>query len=115
MRRQQAVLDALEMLADDEQAARGQQRVDVGHPAGEAVLARQHGQSGRAGMHRLDRSLEGVAGQRGPARGSHAAGEIGIGAGPALEAIMSVMARLVRASSARARSRSGGVSTPKGA
>ena len=43
---QQAVLDAMEVLADDEQAGLRQQVVDVRHPAGQAVLARQHGQLG---------------------------------------------------------------------
>ena len=41
---EQAVLDALELLADDEQAGVRQQMVDVGDPAGEAVLAGQHAQ-----------------------------------------------------------------------
>ena len=41
---EQAVLDALELLADDEQAGVRQQMVDVGDPAGQAVLAGQHAQ-----------------------------------------------------------------------
>ena len=52
---QQAVLHPLEMLAHDVQAAAGQHRVDVRHPAGQAVLAREHGQFGRTGAHRVDR------------------------------------------------------------
>ena len=83
---EQAVLDALEMLADDEQAASGQQRVDVGHAAGEAVLAGQHGELGarprappRSRASKVSQGSVRHAGKGG------AAGEVGIGAGQALE------------------------------
>jgi hypothetical protein len=39
---EQAVLDALERLANNEQAGSGQQVVDVGDASRQAVLARQH-------------------------------------------------------------------------
>ena len=49
------MLDPLELLADHEQTGFRQQVVDVRHPPGEAVLARQHGKLGAALAHRVDR------------------------------------------------------------
>src|SRR4051794_2551767 len=110
LRAEQAVFDALEVLADDVQPAAGQERVDVGDAAGQAVLAGQHGQLGLAAVHRLDGALEGRAGQGLHAGIGVAAGEIGVGARDALEGDAAHRARTTRA-----RSRSAGVSTPNGA
>jgi hypothetical protein len=115
-RREQAVLDALEMLAHHEQAGAGQQMVDVRHAAGERVLAGQHGELGAALAHRLDRRLEGRAGQCRAAGKGGAAGEVGIGARDALEGDpVAHRTGSGDASTRRARSRSAGVSTPNGA
>ena len=134
-RRQQAVLDAMEVLSHDEQAGLRQQVVDVGHAAGQAVLAWQHGEGGAAVTHRFDRRLEAFAGQRGHPRIGVAAGQVGIGAGlvPGRRSLRSrrllpgVCSRpcitrpgtpgfpLRGRNSSRARSRSSAVSTPNGA
>ncbi len=108
---EQAVLDPLEMLADDGEAAFRQQRMDIRHAAGEAVFAGQHGEAGPALAHCFDGGLEGLAGQGGHVRKRGAAGEVGIGARHALECDRARR----HASTLRARSRSSGVSTPKGA
>ena len=79
------MLDPLEVLAHHEEPALGQEMVDVGHAPGEAVLAGKHGEIGVALAHRLHRCLEALARQRAKAGIGGAAGEIGIGAGAALE------------------------------
>ena len=71
----------MEMLAHHEQPGLRQQVVDVGHAAGQAVLAWQHGQCGAAVTHCVDRRLEALAGQRGHSRIGVAAGQVGISAG----------------------------------
>ena len=116
VRRQQAVLHPLEMLAHDGEAALRQQAVDVGHPAGEGVLAGQHGQRRLAAAHRVHRRLEARAGQGGPAGIGVAAGEVGIGAraGPGRRWCACCSSSLAPARICRARSRSAGVSTPNG-
>ncbi len=81
---QQAVLDAQKPLADDGEAAFGQQRMHVRSP-GDGVFRRQHGEAGRTLMHRGDGGAKGLAGQGLHAGKGHVAGEVGIGAGLALE------------------------------
>ena len=110
---EQAVLHPLEVLGNHKQTGLRQQVVDVGHPASEAVLARQHGECGRAVMHRLHRRLEAGAGQRGHPGIRGAARQVGVGAGQALE--RDGARHRFGSSSLRARSRSAGVSTPNGA
>ena len=56
--RQQMVLHALEMLADDVEAGIGHQPVDVGDAAGDRVLDRDHGVARAALAHRVERVLE---------------------------------------------------------
>jgi hypothetical protein len=84
-RREQAVLHPLEVLAHHRQAALGQEAVDVGHAAGDRVLAGEHGEPRLPVAHGGHRRLEGGAGQGGPAREGMAAGEVRVGAGQALE------------------------------
>ena len=91
---EQAVLDAMEMLADDEQAGLRQQVVDVRHPPGQAVLARQHGKVRAPLAHRVHRGLERFARQRGHVRVGNPAGEVGVGAGHALECDRTPVMRL---------------------
>ena len=104
----------MEVLAHDEQPGLGQQVVDVRHAAGQAVLARQHGQRGAAVAHRLDRRLEGLAGQGGHARvgdrGRPGRNRRRAAPGRRSVAVMRRFPAAVR----RARSRSSGVSTPNG-
>ena len=44
--RQQMMIDPLEMLAIDEKAGSREKMVDVGHPPGDRILDRYHGQRG---------------------------------------------------------------------
>jgi hypothetical protein len=75
----------LEMLADDVQAGFGHQMVDVGDAAGQRILDRDHRQPGIAGADRGEGILEARARQRLQLRKRRPAGEVGIGAGQALE------------------------------
>ena len=120
--RQQMVHDLLEMLADDMQSRFGQQVMDIGHPPGHRIVDGDHREIGAPVAHGGEGLLEGGAGQRRHAGLGVAAGEIGIGAGRALKgdgaggiAHGSACRGFLGFSSARARSRSAGVSTPKGA
>ena len=63
----------------------GQQMVDVGDAAGDRVLDRDHGEVGLAVLDRGEAVLEGRAGHRLVVGIDLAAGEVGIGAGLALE------------------------------
>ena len=82
---EEVVLDPLEMLADDVQPRIGQKMMDVGDPPGDRVLDGQHGELGLAVAHRRHSIVETAAGQRHHVGKDMAAGEIGIGAGGALE------------------------------
>ena len=59
--------------------------MDIRHPAGERVLARQHGQFRPALAHRFDGSFEAFTWQGAEGRIRHPAGEVRIGPGLALE------------------------------
>jgi hypothetical protein len=61
------------------------QVVDVGHPAGDRVVDRDHAVEGQAIAHGGEGVLEGATGQGLHARVDAAAGHIGIGAGKTLE------------------------------
>ena len=60
---EQLEMDRQEGLGDDVQAGGRQQRMDVGDPAGDRVLDRDHRQIGRAVLQRRERVLESGAGQ----------------------------------------------------
>ena len=118
-------MDRQEIFADDVQVGVRQQVMDVGDAAGDRVLDRDHAEIGLAGGDRRQRVLEGRAGQRLASRIDLARGDMGIGAGLALERDFQLGHvghpwRLVSAaqlwpSMLRARfSRSSGVSTPSG-
>ena len=62
--RHQRVMDRHEMLGNDRKAAFGQQEVNVGHPAGLAVLDRDDRRGRAFGLDRVQRVLEAEAGQR---------------------------------------------------
>jgi hypothetical protein len=83
--RQQMMVHRLEMLADDEEARIRHQMMDVGDPSGDRVLDRDHAERRLALAHRGERVLELRAGQRFHLRKRMPAGEVGIGAGRALE------------------------------
>ena len=85
VRSEQLVLHALEMLGDDEQAGFRQQVMDVGDPARQRVLNRNHRPSAAAGRGGLEHVLEGLARKRHKVGIGLAAGEMGIGTGDALE------------------------------
>ena len=85
VRSEQLVLHVLEMLGDDEQAGFRQQVMDIGNPARQRVLDRDHRPSNAAGRDRLERLLEGLARKRHKFGIGLAAGEMGIGTGDALE------------------------------
>ncbi len=61
--RQQMVVHPLEMLADDVEAGIGHQVMDVGDPAGDRVLDRDHREPRHAVANRREGILEGGAGQ----------------------------------------------------
>jgi hypothetical protein len=74
------------VLADDGEAGRRQEVVDIGHAAGERILDRDHAEIGVAGFERLEAVLEG--GLRHNLHGlaeDLQAGDMRIGAGFALE------------------------------
>ena len=79
--RDKTMLHALEVLSHHEKPGFWQQVMDVGNAPGKAVLARKHRQIGARLFDRLDRVLEGLAGQRRHSRVRAAAGKVGIGAG----------------------------------
>jgi len=60
---QQLEVDRQEVLTDDVQPGLRQQVVDVGHPAGDRVVHRDHRQPGPAAADRLERVLERRTGQ----------------------------------------------------
>ena len=62
--RQQLKMDRQKGLADDVQVGGRQQVVNVGDPAGDRVLDRDHAEFGRAVAQRREGVLEGRAGQR---------------------------------------------------
>ena len=59
---EQVEMDRQEMFADDMQAGAGQEMVDVGDPAGQRILDRDHAQIGRP-FYRGEGVLESGAGQ----------------------------------------------------
>ena len=63
-RRHQLVPDRQKPFADDEQAEIRQQMMDIGNPAGDRILDRDHSEIGLARGDRGQRVLEGRAGQR---------------------------------------------------
>ena len=79
------MLHPLEVLPHHEQPGIRQQVMDVGHPARQAVLAGKHREIRSEVLHRCDRVLEGLAGQRFHPWIRPAARQVGIGAGQALE------------------------------
>ena len=84
-RRHQLMVDRQEPFADDEQAGLRQQMMDVGDPAGDRILDRDHAEIGLARGDRRQRVLEGRARQRLGVRIGLDDGDMGIGAGLALE------------------------------
>ena len=84
-RRHQLVTDRQKPFADDEQAGMRQQMMDVGDAAGDRILDRDHAEIGLARGDRGQRVLEGRAGQRLGVRIGLGDGDMGIGAGLALE------------------------------
>ena len=84
-RRHQLVVDRQEPFADDEQAGLRQQMMDVGDPAGDRILDRDHAEIGLARGDRGQRVLEGRARQRLGVGIGLDDGDMGIGARLALE------------------------------
>ena len=84
-RRHQLMPDRQEPFADDEQAGRRQQMMNVGDASGDRILDRDHAEFGLAGRDRGQRVLEGGAGQRLGVGIGLDDGEMRIGAGLALE------------------------------
>ena len=123
LHRHQLVADRQEVLADDVQRRGRHQVVDVGDAAGDRVLDRDHAELGLARRDRREGVLEGGAGQgrRRPDRPSRQA-MCELAPGSPWKAMLcrvmasrsSVMRSSGAARSARARSRSAGVSTPSG-
>ena len=70
--RHQGEADPQEVLGDDVQPGVGQEVVDVGHPAGDRVVDRDHRQVGVAVLHRREHVLERRARPAPPSRGSAA-------------------------------------------
>ena len=62
--RQQMMLHALEMFADDVQAGIRHQMMDVGDAARDRILDRDHGELAPPLLHRGEGVLEGSAGER---------------------------------------------------
>ena len=60
--RQKVMIDALEMLAIDEQSRSGKKMVDIGNPARDRVFDRHHGKRGAAFLNGKDHVLERGAG-----------------------------------------------------
>ena len=79
------MMDRQEPFADDEQAGRRQQMMDVGDAAGDRILDRDHAEIGLARGDRGQRVLEGRARQRLGVRIGLDDGDMGIGARLALE------------------------------
>src|SRR3954463_4422522 len=102
------------MFADDVQPRRGQQMVNVGDPASDRVLDRNHGKLGLAVGNGRERVLESRAGQGLVVGPRFRAGDVRVGAPFTLEGDASRHDAALAAMMARARSRSAGVSTPSG-
>ena len=83
--RQQMMVHPLEMLADDVQPRIRHQMMDVGDPAGDRILDRDHRQARPALAHRGEGVLELVARQGRHLGKDPPAGEVGIGPGGALK------------------------------
>jgi hypothetical protein len=81
----QPVADAQEMFADDRQAGFGQQEMNVGDAAMQAVFDRNDRAVDAPVAHRLDRILEAVAGQRQRLRVEFARRKVAVRAGRALK------------------------------
>ena len=81
----QRVVDAQEVLGHDVQPRAGQEVVDVGDPAGDGVVDRDHRQVGLALVDCGEDVLEGGAGQGLPVRIDLVAGDLGIRPALALE------------------------------
>ena len=81
----QAVADRQEMLADDRQARFGEQEMDVGDAAVQAVLDRNDRAVDAAFAHGVDRILERIAGHRQRVRVIFARGEVAVRARRALK------------------------------
>ena len=82
--RHQGELDAQEVLADDVQVGVGQEVVDVGHPAGDRVVDRDHGQLGVATLDGSEHVLERGTGHRLPVGVVQLGHHVGVGARLAL-------------------------------
>jgi hypothetical protein len=76
----QLEMDRHEIFADDVELRFGQQMVYVCDPAGDGVLNRDHRQVGLALSKRVERILEGGAGQRLQIRKHVTAGHVRVGA-----------------------------------
>ncbi len=83
--RQEVMVHAQEMLADDVQAAVRHQVMDVGDPAGDRIVDRDHRPVGLSLADGGERLLEGLDGHGLVARADLPAGEMGVGAGLALK------------------------------
>ena len=83
--RQQMMVHPLEMLADDVETGTGHQMVNVGDPAGDRVLDRDHREPRRTVADRREGVLERGAGQARHVGEDAAAGQVGIGARRALK------------------------------
>ena len=115
---EELVMHRHEMLADDRKLRGRQQMVDVGDAAGQGVLDRDHARSASPEVDRLEAILEGRLRHRLAIGKDLQAGDVGVGARLALEdharLRQSALPYLPSPSTARARSRSAGVSTPNG-
>ena len=125
LRRHELVADRQEPLADNVQPGRRHQIMNVGDPAGDRILDRNHGEIGFARRYRGEGVLEGRTGNGIVFRECFAAGDMRVGPrlalkgdGPALHAVSLRAAfgpsQCAAARMARAAASSSGVSTPKG-
>src|SRR3546814_2527992 len=81
----QSIADRQKMLADDRQARFGEQKMNVGDAAVQAVLDRDDRAVDAPFAHRVDRVLERIAGHRQRIRVIFARGEVAVRAGRALQ------------------------------
>src|SRR6185436_5463006 len=89
-----------------------QEMMDIGDAADRGIFDRNHRELGLFLAHRREGIVEGGAGKRLPSGIAGFAGKVGIGAGAALKGD-GFLAHFFCANSARALSRSSGVSIPK--
>ena len=120
LRRAKLEADRQEVLAHDVKPRAGQEMVDIGDASGNRILDRNHGERSRAIGDRREGVLEGRRRQGLPSRMHLFASDVGVCAGLSLIGDDLLRShglspeRACRSSTARARSRSLGVSTPSG-